>query len=89
MLNRSENYLLLGFLLVMASQSVLLLARQSVTRLKIIVLSRLLTTVKVKLNDGKNSVTLETQVTLCKSVVLGQGTIQSVDLREGRSALLK
>ena len=31
-LNRSENYLLLGFLLGMPSQSVLLLVRQSVTQ---------------------------------------------------------
>ena len=44
--------------------------------LKIIVLSWFPTPVPVKLNDGKNSMTIETEITLFKRVKLGQENIQ-------------
>ena len=51
-LDNSENYMVLGFLLVRLSQTVLLLVSGSLS-LRIIVLSQFPTPVQVKLNDGK------------------------------------
>ena len=74
-LNRSENYLPLGFLLVMTSQSVHLLFRQSVTLDNCSILVSYPSSSKVKC--WKNAMTLETQIPLVKRVELGQETIQS------------
>ena len=74
-LNRSENYLPLGFLLVIPSQSVHLLFRQSVTLDNCSILVSYPSSSKVKC--WKNAMTLETQIPLVKRVELGQETIQS------------
>ena len=73
--NRSENYLLLGFLLVMPSQSVLLLVGQSATQDKCSISVSHPRSSNVKL--WENSVILETEIPLVKRVELGQETIQS------------
>ena len=74
-LNRSENYLLLGFLLIMPSQSVLLFARQSVTQDNCSILVSYPSSSKVKLL--KFSDLQETEITHFKRVELCQETIQS------------
>ena len=51
-LDNSENYMVLGFLLVRLSQTVLLLVSGSLS-LRIIVLSQFPTPVPVKINAGK------------------------------------
>ena len=74
-LNSSENYLLLGFLLAMPSQTVLLLVRKSATWDNCFISVSYPSSSKVKW--WKNSVTLETKIPLFKRVKLGQETIQS------------
>ena len=74
-LNSSENYLLLGFLLAMSSQTLLLLFIQSVT--KDIFSSSVFYLSSSKVKWWKNSVTLETEIPLFKRVELCQETIQS------------
>ena len=74
-LDSSENYLLLGFLLVRLSQTVLLLVRQPITQnyCSISVSYRSSSNVKW----WKNTVTFETEIPLFKRVELGQETVQS------------
>ena len=74
-LNRSENYLLLGFLLVMPSQSVLLLVRQSVFQSNLSLSVSYHSFSKVKW--WTNFVTIETEITLFKRAELCQEPIQS------------
>ena len=74
-LNRSENYLLLGFLLVLPLQSVLLLVRQTVTQGNSSISVSYHSFSKVIL--WTNLVTIETEITLFKRVELCQETIQS------------
>ena len=72
-LNRSENYLLLGFLLVRPSQFVLYLVKQSVTQDNGSISFSYPSSSKVK--HWKNSVTKEIEMKLFKSVKLGQETL--------------
>ena len=74
-LNRSENYLLLSFLLVLPLQSVLLLVRQIVTQGNSSISVSYHSFSKVIL--WENLVTIETEITLFKRVELCQETTQS------------
>ena len=74
-LDSSENYLLLGFLLVRLSQNVLLLVRQPITQ------NNCSISVSYRSSSNvtwlKNLLTLENKMKLLKRVELGQETIKS------------
>ena len=74
-LDSSENYLLLGFLLVRLSQTVLLLVRQPITQ------NNCSISVSYRSSSNvtrlKNLLTLENKMKLLKRVELGQETIKS------------
>ena len=74
-LDSSENYLLLGFLLVRLSQTVLLLVRQPITQ------NNCSISVSYRSSRNvtwlKNLLTLENKMKLLKRVELGQETIKS------------
>ena len=76
-LNRSENYMLLGFLLVLLLQAVLLLVRQTVTPGNISISVFYHSFSKVITLREKKMWTIETHITLFKRVELCQETIQS------------
>ena len=73
-LDSSENYLLLGFLLVRLSQTVLLLVRQPITQ------NNCSISVSYRSSSNvtrlKNLLTLENKMKLLKRVELGQETIK-------------
>ena len=74
-LNSSENYLLLGFLLAMPSQTVLLLVRQPITQNNCSISVSYRSSSNV--TRWKNLLTLENKMKLLKRVELGQETIKS------------
>ena len=73
-LDSSENYLLLGFLLVRLSQTVLLLVRQPITQNNCSISVSYRSSSNV--TRWKNLLTLENKMKLLKRVELGQETIK-------------
>ena len=73
-LDSSENYLLLGFLLVSLSQTVLLLVRQPITQNNCSISVSYRSSSNV--TRWKNLLTLENKIRLLKRVELGQETIK-------------
>ena len=74
-LDSSENYLILGFLLVRLSQTVLLLVRQPITQNNCSISVSYRSSSNV--TRWKNLLTLENKMKLLKRVELGQETIKS------------
>ena len=74
-LDSSENYLLLGFLLVRLSQTVLLLVRQPITHNNCSISVSYRSSSNV--TRWKNLLTLENKMKLLKRVELGQETIKN------------
>ena len=73
-LDSSENYLLLGFLLVRLSQTVLLLVRQPITQNNCSISVSYRSSINV--TRLKNLLTLENKMKLLNRVELGQETIK-------------